>query len=1667
MSGTLLHDGRDCGRGRRFWAFVVVVLAVLVGCARDAAAASRSFMADCKALTSGAHRLTGTREYERAAAHVESRLREIGVDTVVVQEFTTPQTVVKRCEMTIAGKAGALRLLPMRANVLMAPVTPPGGISGPIHHVGRGRAKDYGTRAPKGAIVVLHYNSGAAWLRAFRMGAKAVIFVRHGVAESRNLHYVNANANLPRFYYAGKASDLPDGAVATVYSTVVWETVIGRNVLGLLRGTQPRLGLEQEEVVVLAAHLDSFGEVPRASPGARGAANCAALLEAAAFLRHNRPRRHVLIAFFDAQARAHAGATSLYRALEREDKSVLLENRTRYLEVEAGFLEKITELLAMGRDESLQARVSPVWRDLVVRLKEKGEIHANDESGILIDLNTKLGRARKAGRASSELAGLEQEIEFRRTEKAQWNQMRRALGRDQTRAEEIAELVGKKLRGAGSLSREALDSRVKTTVAGILKKLDLALREVAEDVATRKEELGVMRRVLQTDRAVREMFDDAPWISLHVSFLFGDTTERWGLIIGGDTRLHWYKDSPGLYRSIQGCFLAGHRALEARGRPCRRFEAGSADGTINQTRSLWAAPMLTHSGEMAGRLGIYNLVLSTCQENVPREGTPDDTLGRLEAERIERQMAEAAALLAEVASSESLSLRRSIGSDVQYFYPTFEGDNREHGATVMGRTKGSAVANKPMAGAVVAVRLRRTTDYWYEPLKAYAFDDFFVLRTNRNGIFSFGPVRNQARATTVFGFAAAFDEHGQVTDASDLPSEIGLTKTRRLTMFRCADKTRSYQGAAFCVARSVQKSPLRASCEADVIGAESNGTLDTNAYFDTSDGVISWFCEPKEKRIKLFALQGMVLLNNGDEALEERHERLGRKREYRGRGLASHGPAMVRAEGVETPLPPDSTRRAAADLWRLDEGRMKMLRSCGVTNSSIEELQGRSEDLLIEARNTREVARAESLAASSFLASAPVYTEVRETLDDLVVAVLVLLALSVPFAFALERLLVGATNVYRQIMWFAIFFAATFLVLFFSHPAFAISKSSIIIFLGFVVVVLSTFVIVIIMRKFEVELKVLQGLTSTVHAADVSRFGTIMAAMSMGISTMRRRPLRTVLTAVTIILLTFTILCFASFGTQKGIIRLFIMPSPPYAGVFLHQVNWSELSVDLLDLGENRWGGETVVCPRYWVSMRGRTSVEIMLSRADGTRLVPMKGVLGISRKELAKRADLARLLQGGSADDTSTIWMSRAVADRLDVAPGDAVRLRGIALRVGALLDPLKVVAAKDMDGSDILPVDFTEMRSVGAREEVIEDPLVIQQRQNWTSLSVDSVVIVSAEVARDIGGMLHGLTLYTADSKAAELLADDVARIVPFPVNGTRQDGVYRHLLGARIEASGAGDLLFPTLLGGLVIFGTMLGSVADREREIYTFSALGLAPPHVAGLFFAEAMVYSVIGGLGGYLLAQGTLKVLGYLAAFGLVRVPEMNYSSTNAVVAILIVMATVLLSAVYPAMKASRSANPGVLRSWRLPAPQGDRFDITFPFTVSEYDITGVVSFLKEHFDNFGDTGLGVFMARDTELERRETGALGLVSHVALAPFDLGVTQAFEMYSAPSEIPGIDEIKIALTRTSGQPKDWRRLNKVLLDDLRRQFLIWRSLPQETMELYRQRTLTSMEARATTA
>jgi hypothetical protein len=551
-------------------------------------------------------------------------------------------------------------------------------------------------------------------------------------------------------------------------------------------------------------------------------------------------------------------------------------------------------------------------------------------------------------------------------------------------------------------------------------------------------------------------------------------------------------------------------------------------------------------------------------------------------------------------------------------------------------------------------------------------------------------------------------------------------------------------------------------------------------------------------------------------------------------------------------------------------------------------------------------------------------------------------------------------------------------------------------------------------------------------------------------------------------MLTFTILCFASLTSEVGVRRVFERPpGDDAAGVFLRCLDYKALSPDFLTLVRGREGRGGLIAGQWWLTRKREGDVPFGVADADTGRSLWLDGVMGLEPDELAHWPRLVEVLEGadtvGKADllRADGVYLPRVLRDRLSLKPGDEIFFCGTRCRFAGTFDDRRLQRLNQLDGRSVLPVDFRDPTSTITEDQLdtaSEDVLA----RDFQRLNPNQVAIASADLVRRLGGSLHIAIVYAGEGVDPGEIGPRIAEQVSVPVWANATEGVERLVFTQLTEVSGGLALVVPVLLGGMIIFGTMLGSIADREREIYSFSALGLGPVDVGFLFFAEAAVYAVLGGMMGQLLAQGLAMGALRLAEAGYIRPTSINFSSTNALFAIGVVMATVLVSAVYPALRASRSANPGLARSWRMPAPEGDLLAMTFPFTVSAYDITGVVSFLAEHFRQHDDAGLGVFAAQDVCVDRAgREGNLRLSANLALAPFDLGVTQAFELTAVASEIPGVDEVMIRAERLSGAVGDWKRANRVFLHDLRRQFLLWRTLAPEAIEAYRMQTLAGLK------
>ncbi|NIM05864.1 MAG: peptide ABC transporter permease, partial [Armatimonadetes bacterium] len=181
------------------------------------------------------------------------------------------------------------------------------------------------------------------------------------------------------------------------------------------------------------------------------------------------------------------------------------------------------------------------------------------------------------------------------------------------------------------------------------------------------------------------------------------------------------------------------------------------------------------------------------------------------------------------------------------------------------------------------------------------------------------------------------------------------------------------------------------------------------------------------------------------------------------------------------------------------------------------------------------------------------------TKDDVVYGVIFYLFLMLPFAFFMERLILAAPDLKRQIMGMVVIFAITCAVFSRIHPAFRISSSPWIVPLAFIMLALSVLVISLVLMKFEVLMRSLQRQLGGLHRADIGRLGVASAAFGLGISNMRKRRARTIFTCITLVLLTFTVLSFTSVVTQTRFNVRRAKGVPRYQGVMVRMANWEQL----------------------------------------------------------------------------------------------------------------------------------------------------------------------------------------------------------------------------------------------------------------------------------------------------------------------------------------------------------------------------------------------------------------------------------------------------------------------------------------------------------------------------
>jgi hypothetical protein len=763
------------------------------------------------------------------------------------------------------------------------------------------------------------------------------------------------------------------------------------------------------------------------------------------------------------------------------------------------------------------------------------------------------------------------------------------------------------------------------------------------------------------------------------------------------------------------------------------------------------------------------------------------------------------------------------------------------------------------------------------------------------------------------------------------------------------------------------------------------------------------------------------------------------------------------------------------DMWNLNEARLRTMREHAIENQRLARLHARGRELIdraLLAEQNRDWVTYVSSVRAGLGVTSRAYPEVLATLNDVIKGIVFFLALVIPSAFLGERLLFAAADIRVQLLGFALLLGVVWIAISQVHPAFSIAHP-LVILLAFAIMAMAALVLFMIMGRFNRYMREYQASEAHVHETDISRASASYAAFMLGISNMRRRKMRTGLTLLTLVLLTFTVLSFTSFNAQVRYMAFTMAHEGAYEGVLIRDRNWSELNLPTLDYARSHFAEQGVVVPRSWyMASEGEQKKYIEVKFAE--QVVRATGLLGLTAAERLVTDVEQTIVVGGffRPADKDVCLLSAEMARSLGIAEAEVGRVRveifGRKLLVRGLFSAEAMDAVRDLDDEPLTPADFQMSSTQALGPDAVDDmDMTIDvgalDVKPFVHLEPENVVVLPYGTLREAGGVLRSVAIrFDEGVQGQELVEDFLLRLAITLFAGLRDStagpiSVFSYTSMGMTNVEGLGALIIPMFIAALIVLNAMMGAVYERFREIGIYSSVGLAPMHISLLFIAEAVVYAIIGVTLGYILGQGLGKVLIY---FGWLQGMSLNYSSFAAIVSSLLVMAIVLVSTLYPARIAARMSVPDTVRRWVPPPPEGDRWEFEFPFMIGEAEVLGLCGFLANYFNAYSEESIGDFYAEKVRVVREDQDREYAVQLLLwLAPFDMGVSQYLQLEFLPASIDGVYAVEIYIERISGQDTFWQRVNHRFVNGLRKEFLLWHTLDEES-RVYHLKTAESM-------
>jgi hypothetical protein len=656
------------------------------------------------------------------------------------------------------------------------------------------------------------------------------------------------------------------------------------------------------------------------------------------------------------------------------------------------------------------------------------------------------------------------------------------------------------------------------------------------------------------------------------------------------------------------------------------------------------------------------------------------------------------------------------------------------------------------------------------------------------------------------------------------------------------------------------------------------------------------------------------------------------------------------------------------------------------------------------------------------------------------------------FAIFFERFIFHMQKM-KRIIGIAIILILLILTLNYVNPIFKLMANSIMAFFGTSLILLAVVIITIFIKE------AIDIMESTVvrllgeHEVKTEKVSALLYSLGVAVDNMRRRPLTTILTLMTIITFNAAITTFTSASVVVSVLET--PPKTvqiPYNGLLLKKdyaippdVRGGVLDLPLISYMKGIAGEGYYIVPRVWyypLSIYPYGPSLVIVSKGVSYIISP-SALLGLSSEESALLFD--KYIINGSATLFSLrgCIISNNLAKMLNVKVGEQIELKGTGINF-TITGIVETFGERltDFDSRSILPIDPFYSSTLARMSIPYSETLEPQP------LSLDNVIIVYWKTAYELGGYVSSVSLIPKSNITFEDLKDVGRRaalgndVIFYAGYNNSVVSFYRT---TTYLTFGWEVLIVLIAISSLSIFNTLIGNIERRKPEIRIFASLGLSPLGAGIMFIAESLAYAVLASVIGYLIGYAMNIIL---TRFMLIGFP-LNASSLFITISLLVVLITCLGSSIYPFIVASKLITPSLERKWKLATkPHGDYWAISLPVSFPTREIGyGLLAFLEEYYTGMGAVRPG-FMVRGISPFNASEESIMLEITLTPAELNLNMTVTFKVIPHGNTF----SLEMLMERKSGDYKQWIIRSYYFIDSVRKQILVWGTLSEGEKLIY---------------